>query len=108
MPLRQLIAASLLAVVATGSAIAHADTPRVDQRQGQQMSRIRQGIVNGQITRHEAVQLRHEQRAIARLERRIKADGVVTPHERRVLHRAQARASRHIAHEAHDRQTRRR
>lgn len=107
MTIRQLIAASLLTLTAAGSAFAHADTPRVDHRQGHQMARVHQGIVSGRLTPHEANHLRHELRAVAHLERRVKADGVVTARERQALHRAQARVNRDIYRETHDRQGRR-
>lgn len=107
MNVRPLIAAALLSVVAAGSAFANANTPRVDQRQANQLARIHQGVASGRLTPHEARHLRHEQFAIARLERRAKADGVVMPHERQMLHRAQARANRDIHREMHDGQVRR-
>lgn len=107
MIVRQVIAASLLSIAAAGSAFAHVETPRVDHRQAQQMARIHQGLVSGRLTPREASHLRHELRAVAQLERRVKADGVVTAHERRALHRAQAHLDRDIFREMHDHQGRR-
>jgi hypothetical protein len=43
---------------------------------------------------------------IGRRETRIESDGSVTRKETRVMEHAQDRASRHIAHAAHDRQVR--
>ena len=82
----------------------HLATPRIDRRQTQQYRRIRQGVHSGALTRPEARRLLHQQAAIHRMERRAKADGIVTPHERRRLHTAQSRADRAIGRLKHDRQ----
>ncbi len=57
----------------------------IDRRQHQQQAQIRQGIRNGSLTRHEARRLMQEQRQIAGLERRYRADGVLTSEERHDL-----------------------
>lgn len=68
----------------------------VDARQHRQHHRIRAGRRAGEITRGEARQLYRQQARIARMERRITADGHVTGRERRHLDRALDRASRQI------------
>ena len=82
------------------------NTPAVDQRQKMQSQRIREGVVNGELTRREAVDARHDQRRIRRGERRAKADGVVSTDERARLHRKQNQANREIRRNKHDRQDR--
>lgn len=77
-------------------------TPRVDQHEANQQSRIDAGLASGQLNRREARRLEREQAQIARAEARAKADGVVTPRERRELQRMQARASANIHAEKHD------
>ncbi len=94
-----LAAAAVLGTLTTG---AMAD--RIDQRQATQAERIEQGRRSGELTRSEASSLRAEQARIADLERRAKADGVVTRQEARVLNRAQHEAGRHISQESHDSQ----
>lgn len=79
-------------------------TPRIDQREAQQQRRIVQGARSGQLTPHEYRRLQRQQAAIHRMERRARADGVVTRAERREIARAQQRASRAIYSQKHDRQ----
>lgn len=79
-----------------GPAPADAATPRVDRREVRQHLRIHQGVVNGSLTRREAVRLRAGQRHVHRMEFRAKRDGVVTRGECRRLNRAQNRQSRAI------------
>lgn len=74
----------------------------IDRRQAIQDHRIEQGRRTGELTRLEAWRLRQEQARIAEMERRAKADGVVTYRERQVIKRAQDDASRHIYQESHD------
>lgn len=81
-------------------------TPRADRRQDNQRARIRQGWVNGDLTRREAARLAAAQRMIRRGECYAKADGRVTPGERVKLHRMQQRAHREIYRQRHDRQSR--
>lgn len=71
-------------------------TPKVNERQRTQQSRIQQGKQSSELTHRETSLLRKEQKHIRRSERRAKADGAVTVSERRRLDRQQDRASRHI------------
>jgi hypothetical protein len=122
--LRTLIALSLAAAGTLAAGLAHAhggtswrhdgprhdhaaaQTPQVDARQARQRQRIAQGLAEGSLTVPEARGLRAQQRHIARVEHHAKADGVVTPAERRHLHGLQDRASRHIAAQKRDAQVR--
>lgn len=74
----------------------------IDRRQHQQQAQIRQGIRNGSLTRPEARHLMQEQRQIARLEQRYRADGVLTRDERRDLRGELQDANRHIYNQSHD------
>ncbi len=98
------------ATVLTGSlAFAeNAETPGIDQRQGNQERRIDQGIASGQLNARETNRLDLQQNKIDRMENKAKADGAVTKKERAKLHNAQDRASRNIARQKHDRQKARR
>jgi hypothetical protein len=78
----------------------------IDRREDRQQDRIAQGIRSGELTRHEAQRLMAEQRMIRQEERRYKADGVVTPWERRDLQRDLDAAGRNIYEQTHDAQTR--
>jgi hypothetical protein len=78
----------------------------IDARQHWQRERIMQGLRSGELTRHEAERLFAEQRMIRREERRYLADGVLSPWERRDLHRDLDAAGQHIYNETHDDQRR--
>ena len=92
-------AASLLALMTTG---ALAD--RIDNREAAQERRIEQGRRSGELTMRETITLKAEQARIEAMERRAKADGVVTRNEARQIEHAQDVASRHIYQETHDSQ----
>lgn len=99
---RMLMVAAALALFTSSLAAAHSVTPRVDRRQAHQRTRIVQGVRSGELTRGELRQLRVGQAHVRRMERRARADGVVTPGERVRLSRAQARQSRQIARFKHN------
>lgn len=100
--LRMLLAVAALAMFTSAIAGAHPSTPRVDRREARQHARIQQGVRNGELTPREAARLRTGQQHVQRMERRAKADGVVTMRERAHMGRAQARQSRHIARLKHN------
>ena len=77
-------------------------TPGIDRRQAEQAREIERGHRNGSLTDREYRDLKAEQTRIAELERRAKADGVVTREERRQIRSAQDAAGRHIIEEETD------
>ncbi|MEL6256130.1 MAG: hypothetical protein AAFR87_29260 [Bacteroidota bacterium] len=81
-------------------------TLRVGKRQVKQQVRIKQGVRSGELTRKETKALRAQQRHINRTKKRAKADGVVTPAERKVISRKQNRASKSIRRQKNDAQSR--
>jgi hypothetical protein len=92
----QILFALALVTTLAGAAAADPCTPRVDRRQAAQRARIRQGVGSGELTPRETMRLRMGQRHVRRVERRAKADGVVTRGERARLNHAQNRESRRI------------
>jgi predicted nucleic acid-binding Zn-ribbon protein len=70
---------------AVGNAGNAGNTPGIDNREYQISQRIDEGIRSGQINQREARKLQRREREIARHEAQFKADGVVTPQERRQL-----------------------
>lgn len=92
-----LATAAVLTTLSTG---ALADT--IDNRQANQAERIQAAARAGQLSRHEAAALRTEQARIAELERRVKADGIVTRREAAMMDHVQDRANRNIYRESHD------
>lgn len=97
-----LLIVAALATLAFAVSSAHAGTPRVDRRQSHQAERIREGVRSGQLTRAETRGLVRGQAHVRRMERRAKADGVVTPRERARLTQAQNVQSRRIARARHN------
>ena len=105
----RILAAATLAFAAAG-AFAQAPsaptaTPRVDQRQAHQETRIDQGVASGQLNKRETHRLSRRQHRIDRAENHAKADGTVTQTERRRLHKMQKHASHDIHQQKHDAQT---
>ncbi len=99
---RFIMPALLVGFLSTGGAFAQTATPRADIRQAEQKARIREGVRSGELTPEEARTLRVEQRLVRITKRAMRADGVVTPRERRVLNRQLNRTSRDIGREKHD------
>ena len=64
--------------------------------------RIRRGIRSGQITRDEARELRARQLQLREARRAARADGTLTPEERRVLRRDERAHDRLIRRARHD------
>ena len=100
------LAAGLTIAMASLGAFAHGTPamPRVDQHEANQQARIDAGVASGQLTRREALRLEREQVRISQAEARAKADGVVTPRERRQLERMQKQASVDVHAQKHDAQ----
>ena len=95
----------LAAILTLGvSVIANANTPRINKREHYQQERIRQGVQNGSLTRHEAARLEAEQARIRVDEARAKADGRVSERER--LNHELDRSSKDIHYQKHDHQHR--
>jgi hypothetical protein len=99
--MKKIVLSSFFVLFLAGMAYAQ-NTPVADERQQNQRSRIKQGVVSGEVTRAEAAKLKSEQRRIRRTENRAKADGQVTRNERVNIQRKQNQASRKIRREKHD------
>lgn len=93
-----------LAVIVSGSVFA--GTPRYDARQHHQRARIVNGVQNGELTMRETRRLAAGQVHLNRVERRAKADGVVTARERVHLRHEANQQSRRIQRQKHDAQDR--
>ena len=96
--------AALLALAAAAPAFAgDPATPGAERRQQVQQRRIGQGVASGQLTPRETIGLEREQAAVERAQKRMEADGLVTPGERARLHVRQDKASRDIYRARHNR-----
>jgi len=83
-----------------------AGTPRLDARQENQRERIVNGVESGELTARETRRLAAGQVHVNRVERRAKADGVVTARERAHLQHEANQQSRRIHRQKHDGQKR--
>lgn len=81
-------------------------TPGIDKREASQERRIQQGVQSGALNQREAARLERREQHIERMEANAKADGKVTPQERKRLQRAENAQSRRIYREKHDAQRR--
>ena len=87
MNLRTTLASAALALISVAAAAQTPATatapvtPRVDARQAKQEARIEQGQASGALTPRETQRLEREQKAVARVEAKAKADGTVTAQE---------------------------
>ncbi len=107
--MQKLLAVALLTSVsatAMATSVANpASTPGIDKRQVNQEKRIDQGIATGTLNAAEAARLNQGQAKIETAKELAKADGVVTKHERKKLHRMQDHASKRIYRQKHDAQS---
>jgi hypothetical protein len=94
----------LALMVVAGSA--SAGTPRYDARQAHQQQRIVNGVKSGELTMRETRRLAAGQVHLNRVERRAKADGVVTARERAHMQHEENQQSRRIHRQKHDAQDR--
>ena len=81
-----------------------AATPGLDKRQVNQEKRIEQGVASGQLNQKEAVRLEKREVKLEADKQTAKADGKVTPQERKQLQREANRDSKAIRAQKHDRQ----
>jgi hypothetical protein len=95
-----------LGLAALVSAPSFAGTPGYNARQQQQRERIGNGVQSGELTMRETRRLAAGQVHLNRVERRVKADGVVTARERARMHHEANQQSRRIHRQKHDAQDR--
>ncbi|MBI3711255.1 MAG: hypothetical protein HY246_26735 [Proteobacteria bacterium] len=95
-----------LAIIPAAAFAQSSNTPVVDKRQQMQQKRIERGVQSGQLTPVETARLERGQGYVDQMERRAKADGIVTPEERHKLKQAQDTQSKRIARQKNDQQVR--
>jgi hypothetical protein len=105
--MKKILFIAVIALIAsTGIIKAQVATKSTSVRQVEQQERIKQGVQSKELTRHETARLEREQRRIQIEKKVAKADGTVTPKEKRFLKRQQNRASKDIYRQKHDGQER--
>jgi len=105
--MKKIIFAAVVSGIMLVSNIAEAHHRGAHYNQHTQNRRISQGVKSGQLTRPEAHRLRAQQNKIRHYKHMAMADGRVTPAERKLISKEQAKANRNIYHQKHDRQVRR-
>lgn len=95
----------MIAPVQNTFAQAKKKTPVLNEREHNQMDRIKQGRRSGELTNRESAKLAGEQAKIRAEEKMAKSDGKVTARERANIHRDLNEANRHIKKQKHDKQT---
>ena len=78
----------------------------INQRQEKQRDRIRAGIRSGELAPKEAKRLRKQQKDIARLEQRFRADGRFSAKERKIIHNKLDASAKRIYQLKHNRKHR--
>jgi hypothetical protein len=101
-----LISTFALASISTTNAGPGARDPGVNTRQREQHHRVAQGARSGQLTATERKDIAKEQQVIRREERVYKADGKLSPAERKDLHQDLNKTSSDIYKQKHDAQSR--
>ncbi len=106
--MKKILIAIALFMIVTGSNQLKAQNGNagINTHQAHQHHRIKQGVRSGELTHREARHLKAQQGKIRHAKRIAKADGVVTPNEKAHIKNEQARASRKIYKQKHDRQNR--
>jgi hypothetical protein len=101
-----LLAGIAVALSLAFAGTASAGTARYDARQHNQRERIANGVGSGELTMRETRHLAAGQVHLNRVERRAKADGVVTSRERAHMQHEENQQSRRIYRQKHDAQDR--
>jgi hypothetical protein len=99
--MKKFLVFSLLLILISAAASAQTVSGSRFRKQG-----IQRGFNQGQFTRTEKFELRKDLFRDQRLKRRARRDGIVTPMERRRLHRAKCDARRDRVRSRHNRRRR--
>lgn len=96
----------MAALAFTSLAVAQSKTPLVNAREHNQTARIKEGINSGSLTHSEAHRLTKRELGLRKEIRKAKADGYVSPRERRHLLRKEGRINRAIIRKKTNRRVR--
>lgn len=89
-------------LLVAGLTFSMAKTPVIKNHQINQQQRIQQGVRSGELTCGEYILLQKQQIHLQRTKQRAKADGVVSPKEKVIIHHKQARAKHNIYRKKHN------
>ena len=90
----------------TGMFAQSTKTPKINKKQKVQVAKIKQGVKSGELTRVETKRLMKQEAKLQRKKKIAKADGVVTPKERKQLHKEAKKLDAKIYKQKHDKQKR--
>lgn len=94
--MKKIVAGILVLMLVKANGLAQDNTLRVNPKEGTQRARTQQSIASGKLTDKDASALIAQQRHIRITEQNAKANGTITPAEKRKLKREQNRAARNI------------
>jgi hypothetical protein len=102
--MKQVIFVALLMGALFGTTVVNAQTrtTNINRTQRNEQARIQQGVHSGSLTKAEARHLRMQQAKVRHYKTMAKADGCVTPREKRLIHKEQMVASRSIYNSKHN------
>lgn len=101
--MKKLLAVGLIVLAVSSLMLGQAVTPGINKTQKNQRVRIHEGIKSGELTKHEARQLRKQQIHIQREKKFAKMDGVVSSRERKHIKQDQKKACKNIVIKKHNR-----
>lgn len=81
-------------------------TPGINKRQKSQAKRVRHGVKNKSLTKHETRTLAKDAKGIQQAKTTAKSDGTVTGDERKAIHKEMNQESRKIYRKKHNSRTR--
>ncbi len=96
-----------IAIFSAASYSVDAQTTATGRPAATNRQRIKQGVNNGELNRAEAARLKAQNARLFKERKDARADGVVTPEERKDIRQDQKTLSKRIYRQKHDRQTRR-
>lgn len=91
-----------LLILAGSVVFAQTKTPQINKTRKHQVERIKQGVKSGELTKQETKVLASGQKHIQKEKAAAKADGIVTPVEKKHIVKDQIKASKDIARLKHN------
>jgi tellurite resistance protein len=81
-------------------------TPKINKKQKVQVEKIKQGVKSGELTRYETKRLIKQEAKLQKNKKIAKADGVITPKEKKQLRKEIRKLDAKIYKQKHDKQKR--
>ena len=105
--MKQLVLIIMIIGIAVSGIFAQSiKTPKIDKKQKVQLTKIKQGVKSGELTRFEAKKLMKQESKLQRKKQNAKADGIVTSKERKQLRKAAKKIDAKIYKQKQDKQKR--